>query len=675
MTESQEMKQAAIAILRESVPKMEEQLSNFDVRLTRYYNGLINHSGTELGDDNDWHCLYELLGAIKFLRLMRCYIHDIEKVHQVIRLREGQWRQQGRMWLYESGGLLLPGTGSSMAHYRWEDFQVFIWSAIYGIRAWIDTEVENDTRQKLDTERDGSNGTIEDLRRLCTDFTLYGPRKIDKTGISAYNACLFFMLADNNSEIFCTANASAQSKILFDRAKSLIHQLDPKEQRIRFTATEVNWKPGQIRSATLSALSAGGKTKDGLFAELCCADEYGSAAYVNGKSDMGALVSVVQSSMGPRREPLTVTTTTAGNITAGPFIDKLDGMKQELQRELSDAYRQMKNDDYRLLSPSDRWMSLILEPDEWERDEEYLLTSKTLRRKINPMLGRIVQHSFYDSEIIEARRDPQKKVETITKLLNVYQTGRITHWIKGDRIRPLQIDRRITDCRFQDGWRVFCGLDFSHGDDLFAMSFLAVNYTPSESMLGKFFADTIAWVLEDTLNKSPNRALYEQWIQQGWLYVCPGEVFDSMLAITQLATIVSEGIDIVAFGYDPAQSIQPINQLKAWLQTLFQGRQDASLKDMAQVIQQMVVAVSQTSMNQNPRIAELEHMILEVEPWLQFSMSPLWPWCFGNCACELSSSNLRRITKGGPQPSHKIDPVAALVDALYCFDAAEGHIQ
>ena len=163
MTESQEMKQAAIAILREQVPKMEEQLGDYDVRLTRYYNGLINHSGTELGDENDWHCLNELLGAVKFLRLMRCYIHDIEKVQQVIRLREGQWRQQGRMWIHESGGLLLPGTGSSMAHYRWEDFQVFIWAAIYGIRAWIDTEVENDTRQKLDTERDGDNGTIEEI--------------------------------------------------------------------------------------------------------------------------------------------------------------------------------------------------------------------------------------------------------------------------------------------------------------------------------------------------------------------------------------------------------------------------------------------------------------------------------------------------------------------------------
>jgi phage terminase large subunit-like protein len=127
------------------------------------------------------------------------------------------------------------------------------------------------------------------------------------------------------------------------------------------------------------------------------------------------------------------------------------------------------------------------------------------------------------------------------------------------------------------------------------------------------------------------------------------------------------------FGYDPAQSIQPINQLKAWLQTLFQ-RTDVSPKELADVIQRMVIPVSQTSMTQNPRIAELEHMILEKEPWLTFSANPMWSWMFGNCACELNSSDLRRIVKGGPQPTHKMDGVAALIDALYCFDLSENRI-
>jgi phage terminase large subunit-like protein len=220
---------------------------------------------------------------------------------------------------------------------------------------------------------------------------------------------------------------------------------------------------------------------------------------------------------------------------------------------------------------------------------------------------------------------------------------------------------------------VFVGLDFSQGDDLFAVTYLAVDYTPSDTMRGRFFADTDCWVLEETMRQSPNRPLYEQWAAAGWLHVCPGEVFDSMLAINRIADVAQSGVNIVSFGYDPAQSIQPINQLKAWLQTLFQ-RTDVIPKELADVIQRMVIPVSQTSMTQNPRVGELEHMILEKEPWLTFSMNPMWPWMFGNCAAELNSSDLRRIVKGGPQPTHKMDGVAALIDALYGFDLSENRI-
>jgi phage terminase large subunit-like protein len=176
------------------------------------------------------------------------------------------------------------------------------------------------------------------------------------------------------------------------------------------------------------------------------------------------------------------------------------------------------------------------------------------------------------------------------------------------------------------------------------------------------------------MNDSPNRQLYEIWQQQGWLHVCPGEVFDSTYAINRIAEVVQAGVNIMYFGYDPAQNAQPINQLKAWLQTLFQQRGEASMKQLAETIQHMVVPVSQTAMTQNPRIGELEHMILEKEPWLNFSANPMIPWCFGNCAAEVNSSDLRRIVKGGPQPTHKIDYVHALLDALYGFDLAENRI-
>ena len=668
--ESLQKKQEAIDLVVKRYRGMEQRTEDIDLRLRLYFEDLLEHSSSAEEDESDWHGIYELLGAAKFLRMLDTYNFNTKKVQTVIRLREGEWVPVGKAWKHLSGGLKCPGMGGGQV-YRWEPFQVFILASIYGFYTWINTQVESGTKSELlRTERE-RDGWIWDYRRMCTDFTLTGSRKIDKTGLGGFIGSEFMVFEDYNMEGFCCANSEDQAKIIFRRIKYLLQGMN-EENRFRLTESIAAWhdKYNEISTASIRPMTAGGKFKDGWFAQLCLKDEYGSAPYANGKSDMKRLVDVIESSMGPRREPLSVTMTSAGRITEGPFIQILDGLHSMLEREVF-----IESGKVEPVLTDDRTLTLLLEPDAWQRDEHYLLTNRTVRRKVNPMLGKIVQHQFYEDQIAKAERDGDPG-EVIAKLFNVYSSGKVTKWITGDRIRPLQVQKRITDCHYQDGWRVFVGMDFSLGDDLYAMVTLGVNYTPSDTMRGRFFADAVAWVLEKTMKESPNRPLYEEWVRQGWLYVCPGEVFDSMLSINQLGAIDDrQDIDIRFFGYDPAQSIQPINQLKAWLQTILQKKNpQTTAADIASVIQQMVVPVSQTALTQNPRIAELESMILDKEPWIEFSMSPLWPWCFGNCAAEVSSSDLRRIVKGGPQPTHKIDLVHALLDALYGFDLAEGRV-
>jgi len=669
MTDQQENKQRAIDLLESRYRGMENVCETIDMRLRMYFEDLLEHSSAREDDPQDWHGLYELLGGAKFLRCLDTYNFNTKKVQTVIRLREGEWRQDGSVWRHISGGLKCPGIAGGQV-YRWAPFQVFALASIYGFYAWIDTQMPAGSKpQLLRTERE-KDGTIWDYRRLCTDFTLTGSRKIDKTGFGGFIGMEFMLFEDYNMEGFCCANSEDQAKIIFRRIKYLLSGLDT-ENRFRLTESLAAWrdKYSEISTASIRPMTAGGKFKDGWFAQLCLKDEFGAAPYANGKSDMKMLVDVIESSMGPRREPLSVTMTSAGRITEGPFIQILDGLHGMLEREQSIAKGEVQP-----VLTDDRTMTLLLEPDAWQKEEQYLLTNKTVRYKVNPMIGTIVQHQFYDDQIAKAQRDGDTG-EVIAKLFNVYSSGKVTKWITGDRIRPLQIERRIEDCKYQDGWQTFVGLDFAQGDDLFAVTYMAVNYTPSNTMRGRFFVDTDLWVLEETMKHSPNRPLYEQWEKEGWLHVCPGEVFDSMYAINRIAEVAEHGVNIVSFCYDPAQSVQPINQLKAWLQTLFQKRGDISPKDLADMIQRMVIPVSQTAMTQNPRIGELEHMILEKEPWMTFSMNPMICWCFGNCAAEVGSSDLRRIVKGGPQPTHKIDFVHGLLDALYGFDLSEGRIE
>ena len=654
---TKEYKQKAMAMLGEAYDQQWPELNRIEPRLRDYIYDVATFETA--------HNAYEVLGAVKFLRLLKTYDVDIETFRDVIYKYEGRWEKTSDGWHHMEGGLRHPGTTGPM-HYRLQPFQVFVLASMFLLKAWINTEAEADSRQMLPTERVDC-GMIYDHRRLCTEFTLYTPRKTAKTQLSAFIQFYYFMSGDENAECYCCANAADQAKILFTRTSQLIHQMDTRERRIRFTASQVNWKPGQFRSASLTALSAGGKTKDGLFAQLCSADEYGSAAYVNGASDMGKLVSVVESSMGPRREPMTFISTTAGIIQAGPFIDKLAGIKALLMHELEP--------DYHHELSTDRQACLLLEPDEWEQqDEELLLTDRSIRRKVNPMLGVIVQHSFYDDEIAKARQNPEKMNEVISKLLNVYHMGRVKTWaVTADKVRRLQEPRRVTDCLYRDGWNVFVGLDFSSGEDLFALSYLCVNYSPGLEMLQRFFADTTVWIVESELKRSPNRPLYERWIADGWMHVCPGDVFDPDLAINEMMSMSDAGVNLYGFGYDPAQSRQPINTLKAWLQSIFKkANPNLKASEIADMINDMVTPVSQNFMTMNPAIGELEHYILT--PWLHFSQSPLWPWQVGNVRVETSrDETLRKLMKSGA--NNKVDSIHALLDAIVIFDLSEGKIK
>ena len=671
--ESLQKKQEAIDLVTKRYRGMEQRTEDIDLRLRLYFEDLLEHSSANEEDENDWHGIYELLGAAKFLRMLDTYNFNTKKVQTVIRLREGEWVPVGKAWKHLSGGLKCPGMGGGQV-YRWEPFQVFILASIYGFYTWINTQVESGTKSELlRTERE-RDGWIWDYRRMCTDFTLTGSRKIDKTGLGGFIGSEFMVFEDYNMEGFCCANSEDQAKIIFRRIKYLLQGMN-EENRFRLTESIAAWhdKYNEISTASIRPMTAGGKFKDGWFAQLCLKDEYGSAPYANGKSDMKRLVDVIESSMGPRREPLSVTMTSAGRITEGPFIQILDGLHSMLEREVF-----IESGKVEPVLTDDRTLTLLLEPDAWQRDEHYLLTNRTVRRKVNPMLGKIVQHQFYEDQIAKAERDGDPG-EVIAKLFNVYSSGKVTKWITGDRIRPLQVAKRIEDCKYIDQgrerWKVFCGMDFSHGDDLYAHGYLAVDYLPSNTMRGRFFFDCDAWVLEKTMMESPNRPLYEEWVAQGWLKVCPGEVFDSIYSVNRLGELTEQGVNIVMFNYDPAQSVQPINQLKAWLQTLFQKqRTDLSAKDIADMIQRMVVPISQTAMSQNPIIGHLEEMILRPDPWIEFSANPMIPWCFGNCAMEMGNSDLRRIVKGGPMQTHKIDIVHALEDALHGFDITEGRV-
>ena len=69
-----------------------------------------------------------------------------------------------------------------------------------------------------------------------------------------------------------------------------------------------------------------------MFASLVIMDEYAQARNTAGKNGAD-LKNVLTTSMGPRREPLTIIITTASDVVDGPFAHELDGVMAVLRGE------------------------------------------------------------------------------------------------------------------------------------------------------------------------------------------------------------------------------------------------------------------------------------------------------------------------------------------------------
>ena len=656
MTDFDELKQTkaqCLADITEALPDYVNRLNSIDTRLLTYIEDAISNNASHAN-------LMELLGIRKEMRLMDSYDLDPERVKRSLRAIEGQW-QGGR---HVKGGLRFS-TPRGSQHVRLMPFQAWLIFEIYAFKVDVPMEREYHEGDMLLPTEWVRDGWVWDTRRLTQEAHWFLTRKSGKTELGgAVDFTEVGFLGDVNGQALICTNSSEQSQIAYKAIREFAMQVDPTcsnrmgGKYFRMTRNGLNWQPGHPMKGEIKCMAAGKTSKDGLYASVVHADEHGQAGYVNAHSDMQAAVDTCWGSTGPRREKLLLHTTTAGRIKEGPYKTKLEQVEASLMSEMQYPLGQPHR------TPDDYWCAFLLQLDKWElTDDLTKLDDPELFKKVNRSIGTTVQPTYYRERLHEAATGTEDtKQEVLTKDFNMWQASRITSWLSGDKIRPLQQERRVTDCKYQDGWQTFVGLDFSSGDDLFAITYVSINYKTKDPV-GRFFADMEAWIVERTLETTPNRPLYEKWIEQGWLKVCPGEVFDPNLPINALMEKGKYGVNLYAFGFDPAQSKLPINTIKAWLQTLGLN---------AEVIKQMVVPVPQTFMVFNGLIGEVEYYIQNGEPWLQFSNNPMWPWQFGNCRVE-EVHELRKLLKAAP--NEKIDNVHALIDAFYCFDLSEGRIQ
>lgn len=507
-----------------------------DRRLGEYVCNVIDHS--------EAHNLYELLGVKRFFAMLDKYDWNILRVQQFFDFYE----------------MLRFNGVNGRTRYKLTPVQCFQFANMFGF-----------------SDKEG--------KRLCRTAYLFVPRKFSKTTSAASLAVYDMLFGDANAQAYVGANSYDQAKICFDEIRNIMRDIDPSERTFRINREKITFNGGQ-RDSMARCLTANAKTQDGLFASLVIMDEYAQARNTAGKNGAD-LKNVLTTSMGPRREPLTVIITTASEVVDGPFVHELEGVKRVLRGE----------------AENDTVFASIFEPDVDDAEDD----PKTWA-KVQPHLGITVQPDYYERQYQEAQMSAENMLAFRTKLLNIFCINEQKTWFSLTKAKELCGDFNIDKVKGHPDCAV--AFDLSVHDD-----FSAVTYTLYSPQNKKFYSHTDYYFPEGALPGHPNEQLYRLWHRDGHLRLCKGDRID----VKQIAEDIlkrAKVVNIIRIGYDAYKS----QELVSILSTL-------GGKNVLQ-------PYSQTYGSFNLPVESFEMLAYETPPRITINDNPINVFCLTNCVLD-----------------------------------------
>ena len=556
-----------------------------DTYNTKYHNALVD-TDKRIGDyvfgviDNpEAHNLYEILGVQRFLQMLDKYEWKVKKVRHFFRFYE----------TIRFSGL------RGRTRYKLTPVQAYQFANIYGF-----------------ARADG--------RRLIRTAYLFVPRKFSKTTSCAAMAVYDMLFGDNNAQAYVGANSYDQAKICFDEIRSIMFDIDPREKHFKVNREKITFKD-HGRDSLIQCLTANAKTKDGLFASLVIMDEYAQARNTAGRNGAD-LKNVLTTSMGPRREPLTIVITTASEVVDGPFAHELEGVMAVLRGE----------------AESDTMFASIFMPDVDDAEDDPATWAK-----VQPHLGITVQSDYYENEWENAQLSAENMLAFRTKLLNVFTINDEKTWFSHEKAQELVGNFSIDNVQGRPDCAV--AFDLSVHDD-----FSAVSYTVYLSTTKSFYTHTDYYFPEGALRKHPNEQLYRLWHEKGYLKLCKGKKIDTAL-ITEDILRRSKLVNIVRIGYD-AYKAQELTSI---------------LKSVG--ARNVLTPFSQTYGNFNLPVESFEMLAWSEPPKIMMNNNPINTFCLENCVID--SDNLENKKPIKLSQYRKIDGTITMLmtlGLLYTFE-------
>lgn len=570
------MKAEAVKVLqdrRKELPSTYRYaLTDTDPRLEIYTMGVI--------DLPDEHNLYEVLAVRRFFSMLDKYNWSASAVRKFFRFYEK---------IVKFSGI------NGRTHYRLTPIQCFQFANIFGFR-------------------------LPDGRRLIRTAYLFVPRKFSKTTSSAALAVYDMLCGDSNAQAYIGANSYDQAKVCFDEIRNIMFDLDKSGKHLRINREKISFLNG-TRNSFIQCLTANAKTKDGLFASLVIMDEYAQARNTAGKNGAD-LKNVLTTSMGPRREPLTVIITTASEVVDGPFAHELEGIQAVLRGE----------------AENDLMFASIFMPDVDDEEDD-----PRTWRKVQPHLGVTVQEDFYRNEYQNALLSSENMLAFRTKLLNVFTVNETKTWMNYDKAKELigkfDIDkvRNHPDCAV--------AFDLSVHDD-----FSAVSYTIYSQETHKFYSHTDYYFPEGALKGHPNEQLYRQWHEGGYLKYCNGDVIDYRQIADDIIDRANK-VHIIRIGYDTFKAKNLVNILSS-----------VGAKNV-------LTPYGQTNGCFNLPVEAFEVLAYQRPPGIVLNDNPINTFCLLNCVIDVDKMENKKPMK--ISHNRKIDGAITMLMTIGLLDSYE----
>jgi len=451
------------------------------------------------------------------------------------------------------------------------------------------------------------------LRRFKKIIDLIG-RKNGKSTIAG-GLALKLMASDGEpgAEVYTVATKRDQAKIVFDEARNMIRALPAHYELRQVTRVWQNLLQVERTASKIMPLSSDDKTADGLNPSGAIIDELHA-------HKSRAMLDVIDTGMGARRQPITFIISTAGFDKKSPCYEERDYAIKVLEGVVED----------------DSLFAYIAEID--DGDDPF---DESVWIKANPNLGISPKLDYLKQQAKKAKEIPSFYNEFMTKHMNLW-TDTETRWLPLDKWDACNgpVDLKELSVR-----PCYGGLDLSSTTDLSAYVKVWPPYEddPMWRCAAKFWLPSEG--LQDRIRK--DRVPYDVWAREGYITLTEGDVIDHNFIQAELE-YDWENYEIMDNGYDPYNATMLVTRLV-----------DEGVN---------MVAFRQGFLSMSPAVKQLEKIILSGE--LAHGGNPVLRWMLSNTVLKMDPAG--NVKPDKEKSAQRIDGIVALVMAVGRASASSG---